>query len=141
MTRRDFMRRLGLGASALLPGGHALSAVGTTQRRPNIVVIYADDMGWGDVGYHGFSDIMTPSIDRIANEGVFFTQGYVTSSVCGPSRAGLLTGIYPQKFGFGENPSEAIGSGDARFPKHGLPTSQPILAEMLKQYGDDCNWP
>ena len=62
--------------------------------RPNIVLIFADDMGWGDVGYHGFDDVITPDIDRIANEGVQFRQGYVSASVCGPSRAGLMTGGY-----------------------------------------------
>jgi len=108
--------------------------------QPNIVLILADDMGWGDDGYHGFSDIITPSIDRIAREGVWFSQGYVTASVCAPSRAGLLSGRYQQRFGMGENPSATVprskGVRDqTEFSTMGLPPSQPILAETLKAKG------
>ena len=59
---------------------------------PNIIVILADDLGYQDVGFNGCGDIPTPNIDRIAKEGVRFTNGYVTYAECGPSRAGLMTG-------------------------------------------------
>ncbi len=103
--------------------------------RPNVVLIYADDMGWGDVGYHGFEDVMTPSIDRIAERGVQFTQGYVSASVCGPSRAGLLTGVYQQRFGCGENANIGGYPDKMKFPLAGLPVSQPVISELLKKRG------
>lgn len=93
-------------------------------RNPNIVVILADDMGWGDVGYHGCKDIRTPHIDRLAREGTWFRQGYVTASVCAPSRAGLVSGVYQQRFGF-------LGNGERFF----IPLDQPTLAERLKARG------
>jgi arylsulfatase A-like enzyme len=104
---------------------------------PNVVLIFADDMGWGDVGYHGYKDVITPNIDRIAREGVQFSQGYVSASVCGPSRAGLMTGVYQQRVGAGENAS-ATGYPDnmgERFRMSGLPTSQSTIAEILRPHG------
>jgi arylsulfatase A-like enzyme len=71
--------------------------------RPNIVLIVADDLGYSDVGFNGCSDIPTPNIDRIAAQGVRFDAGYVCFSVCSPSRAGMLTGRYPQRFGYERN--------------------------------------
>lgn len=113
-----------------------LLAVGANAaQQPNIIIVMADDMGWGDVGYHGFKDILTPNIDRIAKEGVQFTQGYVSASVCGPSRAGMLTGVYQQKFGCGENPSSSGWPDRCKYPMAGVPTSQPMISEMLKEQG------
>lgn len=108
-----------------------------TAGSPNVVLIFADDMGWGDVGYHGYKDVITPNIDRIAREGVQFSNGYVSASVCGPSRAGLMTGVYQQRVGAGENAS-ATGFPDKmpeRFRMSGLPTSQSTLAEILRPHG------
>ena len=67
--------------------------------KPNIIFIMADDLGYGDLGCYGQKLIRTPNIDRLAEEGVRFTQGYVTASVCGPSRYGLLMGMYQQRIG------------------------------------------
>ena len=67
--------------------------------KPNIVLIFVDDMGYGDPGCYGGKDIPTPNIDRLAAQGVRFTDGYVTAPICGPSRVGLLTGAYQQRFG------------------------------------------
>jgi len=103
-----------------------------------VVIIYADDMGWGDVGYHGVKDILTPNTDKLAAEGVSFSQGYVSASVCGPSRCGLMTGVYQQRLGCGENPNTKGFPEDPKFPFAGLPTSQPILSEMLKPLGYRC---
>lgn len=72
--------------------------------KPNLIVIMADDLGYADVGFNGSIDIPTPNIDRIADNGVKFTNGYTTYSVCGPSRAGFITGRYGQRFGFERNP-------------------------------------
>jgi arylsulfatase A-like enzyme len=100
----------------------------TEKSLPNIVIIYADDMGYGDVGYHGVENIMTPNIDALAKSGVYFTQGYVSSSICSPSRCGLLTGVYQQRYTSGQNPR-------ASDPLGGLPLSQPMISEILKPAG------
>ena len=73
---------------------------------PNIVVILADDLGYADVSTYG-DRLQTPNIDRIGREGAVFTQGYVTTPVCSPSRAALLTGRYQQRFGFEYNARQA----------------------------------
>ncbi|MEN8782937.1 MAG: sulfatase-like hydrolase/transferase [Akkermansiaceae bacterium] len=93
-------------------------------RQPNVVLIYSDDQGYGDVGYHGYKDILTPNIDRLAKEGTSFSQGYVSASVCGPSRCGLLTGVYQQRLGVYGN-----------YDKGGVPTTQPLIFELLKKQG------
>ena len=98
---------------------------------PNIIIFFADDLGYGDVGYQG-GDVPTPHIDSIAHNGVRFTDGYVTCPVCAPSRAGLLTGRYQQRFGFADNPGP-FQREDARYA--GIPPSQPILSERLKALG------
>ena len=75
-------------------------------RKPNIIILLIDDAGYADFGFAGSKDIKTPNIDKLAEMGVVFTNAYVASSVCGPSRAGLMTGRYPQRFGFECNPPE-----------------------------------
>jgi arylsulfatase A-like enzyme len=99
--------------------------------KPNIVVILADDLGWGDLSCQpqdlSRADVAihTPNIDRLASEGVRCTQAYATCCVCAPSRAGLLTGRYQQKFGFYEFVECEVG----------LPKSELLLPEFLKQHG------
>ena len=94
--------------------------------KPNILFIVGDDMGYGDVGFHGCKDIPTPNLDALAASGVKFTNGYVTGPYCSPTRAGLLTGRYQQRFGHEFNP----GGGTA-----GLPLSEATLANRLKAAG------
>ena len=96
--------------------------------RPNLIIIMTDDQGWADVGFNGCKDIPTPNIDRIANEGVRFSEAYVTFPVCGPSRAGLLTGRYQDRFGFTTNPSI-----DPTNPTAGLPIEEETIAEVLRK--------
>ena len=67
--------------------------------KPNIIIVLTDDQGYGDVGFNGCKDIPTPNIDRLAKNGVVFSQAYVSYAVCAPSRAGLLTGRYQDRFG------------------------------------------
>ena len=98
--------------------------------RPNVIVIISDDQGYADVGFNGSQEIPTPNIDRIASEGVRFTRGYVTYSVCAPSRAGLMTGRYQARFGFDRNPN-----GNPADIRGGLPRSEETMAEMLKRAG------
>lgn len=97
---------------------------------PNIIVILTDDQGYADVGFNGCQDIPTPGIDRIAANGTVFTSGYVSYAVCGPSRAGLITGRYQDRFGFSRNPLLA-----PRDSTVGLPLSEQTMADLLKQAG------
>ena len=101
----------------------------TTADQPNVVLIVADDMGYADAGFMGSEEIRTPNIDRIAFEGVRFTDGYVTGAVCGPSRAGLITGRYQDRFGCSNNPTV-----DPTIP-NGIPLDQPMLPELLSAAG------
>lgn len=72
----------------------------TSERRPNIVLLLADDLGYADIGCYGSTAIPTPNIDQLANRGIRFTDAYVTGATCSPSRAALLSGRYQQRFGF-----------------------------------------
>jgi arylsulfatase A-like enzyme len=99
-------------------------------RPPNLVVILTDDLGYCDVGFNGCKDIPTPNIDRIARQGVRCTNGYVTYAVCGPSRAGLITGRYQDRFGCARNPTI-----DPSVPNNGVPTSEKNIAELLQPVG------
>ena len=101
--------------------------------RPNIVLILADDMGYGDVGYLGATDVRTPNIDALAGEGIVFTQAYVSASVCGPSRAGLLTGVYQQRFGSSLNEPEKTWY-EGTDMDNGLSLEQPMVSELLESY-------
>lgn len=96
--------------------------------KPNIIIIMTDDMGYADVGFNGCKDIPTPNIDKIANEGIRFDEGYVSFPVCGPSRAGFLTGRYQDRFGFTTNPSI-----DPNNPIAGLPIEEETMAQVLKK--------
>ena len=77
------------------------------KRPPNIVLIFADDLGYADTGVYGSKTIPTPNIDALAKRGVRFTDAYVTAGTCSPSRAGLMSGRYQQRFGFEFNTAGA----------------------------------
>ena len=74
---------------------------------PNVIVILVDDLGYGDLGFTGSDEIITPNIDGLAENGVIFSDGYVSYAVCSPSRAGLITGRYQDKFGYGLNNNQS----------------------------------
>ncbi|WP_321996608.1 arylsulfatase [Draconibacterium orientale] len=95
--------------------------------KPNIVVIYLDDLGYGDVSAYGATEIQTPNIDRLANEGVMFTDGHASSSTCTPSRYALLTGIYPWR-----NKDAKILPGTAPLI---IDTANVTIPKMLKEQG------
>lgn len=99
----------------------------TQQKKPNFIIILVDDMGWGDVGYQGASDMLTPNIDKLALQGAQFSQGYVPCSVCGPSRTSLMSGRYSDKNGiwgnFGKN------------SKNGYPKEEKMISDYVKQAG------
>ena len=100
------------------------------RRPPNIVVIVTDDMGYADIGIHGCKDIPTPNIDTLARSGIRFTNAYVSGPYCSPTRAGLFTGRYPQRFGHEFN----LDLSDAH-RGFGLPLSEATLADRLRARG------
>ena len=108
----------------------ASAALLQAAKRPNLVVILTDDQGYNDVGFNGCTDIPTPHLDQLAANGVKFTDGYVSYPVCGPSRAGLLTGRYQDRFGYTTNPSV-----DPSNPKAGLPLEEETIAQVLQKVG------
>lgn len=103
--------------------------------RPNIVVILADDMGYGDLGCMGSRTLRTPHLDRLASSGVLCTQAYVASSVCSPSRAGLMTGRDPRRFGYEGNLNAASSNYATRPELLGLPSSEKTLGDHLRSAG------
>ena len=97
---------------------------------PNVIVIMTDDLGYVDVGFNGSKDISTPNIDRIAKNGVKFTNGYTPYSVCSPSRAGFITGRYQQRFGYERNAQYRPND-----PNMGLPQTEKTIPTLLRQVG------
>jgi arylsulfatase A-like enzyme len=102
-----------------------------TNRRPNILVIVADDLGYADLGCQGCKDIATPNIDSLARNGVRCTNGYVSCPVCSPTRAGIMTGRYQQRFGHEFNPGPPAQAS----VEFGLPLTEVTLANRLKEAG------
>lgn len=129
MKRRDFLKSVGIGAAAMMLPSCATVKPGAggvaKGKRPNIIVIISDDMGYADIGCHGCKDIATPNIDSIAQNGILFTNGYVSCPVCSPTRAGLATGRYQQRFGHEFNTDHT----------NGLPVTEVTIAEVLKAAG------
>ena len=117
---------------ALVLAGASISAA----RQPNIVILLADDLGYADVGFHGCRDIPTPNLDALAASGVRFTNAYVSCPYCSPSRAGLLTGRYQQRFGHEFNPGP---HGEPTSPNVdmsiGLPVAESTIADRLRAAG------
>ncbi|MBU2946209.1 sulfatase [Zobellia uliginosa] len=109
---------------------------GWAQDKPNIVFILSDDAGYADFGFQGSKEFKTPELDKFAKNSVIFTQAYVSAAVCGPSRAGLLTGKYQQKFGFEENNVPGLMSKNGiTGDDMGLPLDQKTMADYLKEQG------
>lgn len=97
-----------------------------TEKQPNVIVLLVDDAGYADFGFAGSNDLKTPNIDALAKSGVIFTDAHVSSTVCGPSRAGLMTGRYQQRFGFECNPDDNYTGIDLR---------ESTIADAMKQAG------
>jgi len=135
MTRRDFVRWMGLGAAGLAASGCTrearLFAAEKPARKPNFIIIFCDDLGYGDLGCYGHPTIRTPHLDRMAAEGQKWTDFYVGASVCTPSRAALLTGRLPIRSGMCSDKRRVL------FPDSsgGLPASEITLARALKPQG------
>src|SRR5689334_21953213 len=118
------IRRIAPVVVALLVAIVSSSASAAT--KPNLLIIYADDLGWGETGCQGNKDIPTPHIDSLAKNGIRFTQGYVAATYCSPSRAGLMTGRYPTRFGHEFNSVANVT---------GLHLNETTLADRLKKLG------
>src|SRR5437879_3001873 len=117
----------------------ALQATMTLQAQsvppPNIIIILADDLGYGDVSYNRVNpDFLTPNIDSLTVNGVQCTNGYVTHPFCSPSRAALLTGRYQQRFGH-ENQADSDGEIMDNNPRLGLPLTELTLSQFLRPAG------
>lgn len=111
--------------------GYARSPASTVAvEKPNVIVIFCDDLGYGDLGCYGHPTIQTPNLDQMAGEGLKLTQFYVAASVCTPSRAGLMTGRLPQRSGM-------WGNRRVLFPNSvgGLPDEEVTIAEKMKEAG------
>ncbi len=132
MKRREFVKSV-FGGSVALTMARREATLAPEPRKPNILVIVADDLGYADVGFHGCQEIPTPNIDALARNGVRFTNGYVSHPWCAPTRAGIMTGRYQQRFGFEHNPRY-----DPTDELAGLPESEITLAQCLKKVGYVC---
>jgi len=135
-TRRDFMKLMGLGAASLaLPG----CASGDTSRTtPNIVLVLADDLGWHQLGCYGSKFYETPNLDRLAAQGMKFTDAYAAAPVCSPTRASIMTGKYPARLHL----TDFIKGGSPKNKKlltpdwtAFLPLEQVAIAEEFKSVG------
>ncbi|RMI14701.1 MAG: sulfatase [Calditrichaeota bacterium] len=146
MNRRKFVKvcgrgSLALAASSLWPGGlnSLLARSGSGDKPWNIVFILSDDQGWNQVRYHGVSDFYdTPNIDRIAHEGIYFTDAYTAAPVCSPARASILTGKYPARLHLTDYlPGNRYPYAKLKTPQQvrALPLEEVTIAELLKQQG------
>jgi arylsulfatase A-like enzyme len=127
VTRRTLLRNAAIGTVALASGIDNLFGQ-TVLRRPNIVFIMADDLGYADVACYGRPDLSTPNIDRMAAKGVRFLQAYANSAVCSATRTALITGRYQYRLPLGLE--EPLADSDV-----GLPPEHPTLPSLLKKAG------
>ena len=129
-TRRNILKTAG-GAALAAAATPTHSPAQMSARRPNIVFILADDMGYADVSCYGRPDFSTPNIDRIAAQGTRFTQGYANSPVCTASRVAIITGRYQERLPVGlEEPIAPLTK-----PGIGLPPEHPTLPSLVKKVG------
>ena len=126
-TRREFLKSMGISASmmALTGGINILSCSNKKEHLPNIVLIFVDDQGYADVGCFGAKGFETPNLDKMASDGIKFTNFHVSQAVCSASRASLLTGCY----------AERVGIQGALMPwaTVGLNPDEETIAEILKK--------
>jgi arylsulfatase A len=131
MNRRGFLKAMGLGAVALAMPGCTVAIRQISGKpsvdKPNVIVVFCDDVGYADVGIFGAKGYETPNLDRMAAEGVKFTDFYAAAPSCTPSRAALMTGCYPQRVSL----PNVIGPS----AKIGISSEEKTIAEVLKPLG------
>jgi arylsulfatase A-like enzyme len=127
LSRRSLLAS-SVAAIGVLALGHAETQAAGRARRPNILFILADDLGYADVSCYGRRDYKTPAIDRLAAEGLRFTQAYANSAVCSATRVGLITGRYQNRLPIGLE--EPLSARDV-----GLPPEQPTMPSLLRKVG------
>ena len=134
MNRHYFQTRATVGALALVAAVLPLASAPAERAKPNIVFIYADDWGWGDLSCHGHPWLKTPNLDRMAREGTGFQQFNVLNPVCSPSRSAVMTGMYPARFSVHQH-FAAPESNHARGMPDWLDPKAPSLPRFLKAAG------
>lgn len=122
LTRRKFLKLAGLSIAASSAWQLTCSKTYRTTKKPNFIIFIGDDIGWNDVGAYGHPNIRTPNIDKLANDGIKFTNAFLTISSCSPSRSSILTGRYPHN----------TGAGELHQP---LPVDQVMFVRLLKDAG------
>ena len=127
--RRRFLALAAAGAAGLFARRLGAAEAPPRPRKPNVLVIISDDQGYADAGFHGCKDIPTPNIDSLARNGINFTSGYVSCPVCSPTRAGVNTGRYQQRFGHEFNTGPTPGDDV------GLPLTEVTFASLMKAAG------
>ncbi|MHC4677489.1 MAG: sulfatase-like hydrolase/transferase, partial [Planctomycetota bacterium] len=126
-SRRGFVRAVGVGAVGWAVSRSAASSEAAGTRKPNIVFILADDLGWAEPGCYGNTFNETPHLDRLAKQGMRFTDAYAAAPVCSPYRAALMTGQYPARIGI----TDYLRPGD----KNHLARRYVTIAETLRRAG------
>lgn len=134
ITRRQFIAQGAVAAAAAKASGQKLMS---NARRPNILFILADDMGWGDLSCYGRPDYDTPNLDRLASQGMRFTNAYSAAPVCTPTRVGFFTGRYPARLtvGLQEPVVERKELSEEQLRSYGIPAGHPTVASLLKAAG------
>jgi len=137
MNRRDLLKTIGLGAVALtvpacVPASQEATVGSERKKKLNFVFFLIDDLGWTDLGCYGSSFYETPNIDKLASEGMRFTDAYAACPVCSPTRASIMAGKYPARLGI----TQWIGGANEPTPyRHYLPLEELTVAESLKEAG------
>lgn len=125
LNRRDFIGLLGAGMAGIMMQG--CGGLGKSNKKPNFIVIFCDDQGYADVGCYGAEGFTTPNLDKMAEEGIRFTDFHATTAVCSASRAGLMTGCYHMRVG--------IDGALNHRSKIGISNNEKTIAEILKERG------
>lgn len=127
INRRSFLQLAAGAPLAVSPAMRAFAQAGS-EKRPNILIVYSDDQGYGDLGCYGSAEMHSPNIDALAASGVRFDHWYSNAPVCSPSRAALLTGRYPQRTGLPSNSARGLDD-------EGMKPDEVTIAELLKPLG------
>jgi arylsulfatase A-like enzyme len=132
--KQGFIGALALVTAILATAGVVHAQAAADAPKPNVVVVFVDDLGWKDLGCYGSDFYETPNIDQLAGQGAVFSKAYSSCNVCSPTRASLMTGKYPQRVGFTSylNPDKPSGANSAETY---LPPSETTIGEAFRQAG------